>query len=51
MTLVAISVVIGLGGAIAATGFVMILMNQPHLVTVAPAIGKEQTGVSLVGSF
>ena len=39
------------GGAIAATGFVMILMNQPHLVTVAPAIGKEQTGVSLVGSF
>ena len=39
------------GGAIAATGFVMILMNQPHLVTVAPAIGKEQTGVSIVGSF
>jgi hypothetical protein len=37
--------------AAAATGFVMISMNQPYLVTVAPAIGKEQTGVSLVGSF
>ena len=39
------------GGALAATGFVMILMNQPHLVAVAPAIGKEQTGVSIVGRF
>ena len=39
------------GGALAATGFVMILMNQPHLVTVAPAIGKEQTGVSIIGRF
>jgi tetratricopeptide (TPR) repeat protein len=39
------------GGAIAATGFVMILMNQPHLVTIAPTIGKEQTGVSILGRF
>jgi tetratricopeptide (TPR) repeat protein len=39
------------GGALAAAGFVMIVMNQPHVVTVAPAIGKEQTGISIVGRF
>jgi len=42
---------LAVGGALAATGFVMVLLNSPHVVTVAPAIGKEQTGVSIIGRF
>jgi tetratricopeptide (TPR) repeat protein len=42
---------LAIGGAIAAAGFVMVLANSPRVVTVAPALGKEQTGVTLVGHF
>jgi hypothetical protein len=42
---------LAVGGAIAAAGFVMVLANSPRVVTVAPALGKEQTGLTLVGSF
>lgn len=42
---------LAVGGAIAAAGFVMVLANSPHVVTIAPALGAEQTGVTLLGSF
>ncbi|HET9991744.1 MAG TPA: PEGA domain-containing protein [Kofleriaceae bacterium] len=37
------------GGAIAATGFVMVILNQPHLVT--PVVGSDHVGVALSGRF
>ena len=37
------------GGAIAATGFVMVILNQPHLVT--PVVGTDHVGLALSGRF
>lgn len=37
------------GGAIAATGFVMVILNQPHLV--APVIGSDHVGLAIAGRF
>lgn len=42
---------LAVGGALAVAGVVMVLANSPRVVTVAPALGKEQTGVTLVGHF
>jgi hypothetical protein len=36
---------LAIGGAVAVTGFVMVLLNQPHLgATIAPSIGREHAG-------
>jgi len=45
---VAISLFVA-GGAIAATGFVMVILNQPHLVT--PVVGTDRVGLALSGRF
>jgi len=37
------------GGAIAATGFVMVILNQPHLVT--PVVGNDRVGLAYSGRF
>ena len=37
------------GGAIAATGFVMVILNQPHLVT--PVVGSDHVGLAVSGQF
>ena len=37
------------GGAIAATGFVMVILNQPHLVT--PVVGSDHVGLAYSGRF
>jgi tetratricopeptide (TPR) repeat protein len=37
------------GGAIAATGFVMVILNQPRLVT--PVIGTDHVGLAIAGRF
>jgi len=37
------------GGALAATGFVMVILNQPHLV--APVIGSDHVGLAIAGRF
>ncbi|MEO6772765.1 MAG: PEGA domain-containing protein [Kofleriaceae bacterium] len=37
------------GGAIAATGFVMVILNQPHLVT--PVVGSDHAGLAISGRF
>lgn len=37
------------GGAIAATGFVMVILNQPHLV--APVVGNDRVGLAISGRF
>ena len=39
----------GVGGAIAATGFAMVIINQPRLV--APVIGSDHVGLAISGSF
>ena len=42
------------GGVVAATGFAMVLLNQPHLEkapVVAPSIGPEHAGVVVFGRF
>ena len=39
---------LAVGGAVAVTGFVMVLLNAPHLAPmVTPAIGKEQVGATV----
>ncbi len=36
---------LAIGGAVAVIGFVMVLLNQPHLgATIAPSIGREHAG-------
>jgi PEGA domain len=37
------------GGAIAATGFVMVILNQPRLV--APIVGSDHVGLAISGSW
>ncbi|MEO8549772.1 MAG: PEGA domain-containing protein [Kofleriaceae bacterium] len=37
------------GGAIAATGFVMVILNQPRLV--APVVGTDHVGLAIAGQF
>ncbi len=37
------------GGAIAATGFVMVIANQPHLVT--PVVGSDHVGLAIAGRW
>lgn len=37
------------GGAIAATGFAMVILNQPRLVT--PDIGRDHVGLAIAGHF
>jgi hypothetical protein len=38
-----------IGGAIAATGFVMVIANQPHLVT--PVVGTDHVGLAIAGHW
>ncbi|HEY0251791.1 MAG TPA: PEGA domain-containing protein, partial [Kofleriaceae bacterium] len=45
---IAVSLFIG-GGVIAATGFVMVILNQPHLVT--PEVGRDHVGLAIAGHF
>lgn len=40
---------VAVGGAIAATGFVMVILNQPHLVT--PVVGTDHVGLAVAGRF
>jgi hypothetical protein len=37
------------GGAIVATGFVMVILNQPRLVT--PVVGTDHVGLAIAGRF
>jgi hypothetical protein len=40
------------GGAIAVTGFVLVVLNQPHLEhapVIAPIVGPDHVGASIVG--
>ena len=40
-----------IGGALIATGFVMIVLNQPHLTVVTPVVGADHAGLAVGGSF
>ncbi|MFT3696267.1 MAG: PEGA domain-containing protein [Kofleriaceae bacterium] len=45
---IAVSLFVG-GGAIAATGFIMVILNQPRLVT--PDVGRDHVGLAFAGRF
>ena len=42
---------LAIGGAVVATGFVMIVLNQPRLGAVTPVVGSDHAGLVLSGSF
>ena len=40
-----------IGGAVIATGFVMVILNQPKLGVVTPVVGGDHAGLAFAGTF